>query len=60
MKQKTYQVIKYVKATSAAQAIKKERDAEVHSVVHCKHPAQDELTPLIGFTVDNPVDEDEE
>jgi hypothetical protein len=56
-KPKMYIVKKYIKATSALQAIKKDRDTPVHDVWVDDEWSKKELPGAIGF--DNGIQEEE-
>lgn len=57
-KPKMYRVTKYIKATSAIQAIKFDKDTPVHDVWVDNDWKPDHLASAIGF--DNGVDQEEE
>lgn len=58
-KPKLYVVRKYIKATNAAQAIRKDKITPVHDCWVEEGFKDKHLTEAIGFSVDIPVDEDE-
>ncbi len=55
---KTFVVRKYIQATSAIQAIRKEKEYPVYDVwLSEKQENKQELPPAIGFTVETEADE---
>jgi hypothetical protein len=59
-KPKLYVVRKYIKASNAAAAIRKDKTTPVHDVWVEEGFKDKSLAEAIGFTVDIPVDEDDE
>lgn len=58
-KPKLYVVRKYIKATNAAQAIRKDKTTPVHDVWVEEGYKDKSLADAIGFTVEAPVEEEE-
>lgn len=59
-KHKMFIVRKYIKATSAADAIKKEKNTPVHDVWVDEDWKKNHLADAIGFIIDNNEDDFEE
>ena len=57
-KPKMFIVRKYIKAISAAQAIKKDRETPVHDCWIDEKWGDENLADAIGFHIDDPIDEE--